>query len=776
MQPAASRRFNSRSLRWLLPLAVLVAMVALRLSGLSWIEGIQERAFDAFQNISPRPYSDVGVRVVDVDETSLARLGQWPWPRTQIAELIQRLTERGAAVVAFDGMFPEPDQTSPKRIAEGWPDGPGMREIKDRVSRLEDHDVALARRLKHSTVVLGFAPAWERAARFPIHKATIALINPQRTSIAADGTVVHTETDEVINHLTTYPGAITNLSVLETAAAGIGSIGYEPEHDGVIRRAPLIFRLGDEKGSSANDEHLYPSLAVETLRIAQQVGSITVKLRAVNTDSWLRRRIDAGAGIEKIKVGRFIIPTDEHGRIWVHYTQDAGPRTLPAWKVMDRKAPIAGMNGAVVFVGTSAQGLKDLRPTPLNPAEAGVQIHANIAEQVLLGDFLGRPKFASRAEIAAMILAGLILLVLLVRVGAAWSAPVGLGMIAAAIWTSWHAYISWNWLIDPVFPTTSLAAIFATFAATSYVSSERDRRKITDTFGRYLSPKVVENLAKNPGGVELGGETREMTFHFCDIRGFTTISEKFDPHGLTAFINRFLTPMTQLILDHDGTIDKYMGDCIMAFWNAPMTVPEHARKACAAALAMHAKLAELNAKWQADAKAEGISLPEIHIGTGLNTGPCVVGNMGSTLRVDYTVLGDDVNLASRLEGQSKAYGVNIVIGPLTREQAPDFAAIELDLIRVKGKTRPVHIFTLLGDPAAAASAEFRALAKTHEEFLAAYRGRKWDDAERLLKEARALGEPWHLGKFYDLYAERLAAFRAEPPGSGWDGVFTATSK
>jgi adenylate cyclase len=349
-------------------------------------------------------------------------------------------------------------------------------------------------------------------------------------------------------------------------------------------------------------------------------------------------------------------------------------------------------------------------------------------------------------------------------------------MIAAGLWLSWHAYAAWNLLVDPVFPTVSLASVFAVFAATSYVSSERDRRKITDTFGRYLSPKVVENLAKNPGGVELGGETREMTFHFCDIRGFTTISEKFDPHGLTAFINRFLTPMTQLILDHDGTIDKYMGDCIMAFWNAPMTVPEHARRACAAALAMHAKLAELNAKWQADAKAEGISLPEIHIGTGLNTGPCVVGNMGSTLRVDYTVLGDDVNLASRLEGQSKAYGVNIVIGPLTREQAPDFAAIELDLIRVKGKTRPVRIFTLLGDPAAAASPEFRALGERHEAFLAAYRGQKWDDAERLLKEARGLGEPWHLGKFYDLYVERLSAFRAEPPGSGWDGVFTATSK
>jgi adenylate cyclase len=299
---------------------------------------------------------------------------------------------------------------------------------------------------------------------------------------------------------------------------------------------------------------------------------------------------------------------------------------------------------------------------------------------------------------------------------------------------------------------------------------------ITDTFGRYLSPKVVETLAKNPGAVQLGGETREMTFHFCDIRGFTTISEKFDPHGLTVFINNFLTPMTQIILEHDGTIDKYIGDCIMAFWNAPVNVPNHARRACEAALKMHESLAVLNARWQSEAQAKGIALPLIEIGTGLNTGPAVVGNMGSTLRVDYTVLGDDVNLASRLESQSKTYGVHIVIGPVTREQTPDFAAIELDLIRVKGKTRPVHIHALLGDPAVARSAPFLALAAKHAEFLKVYRSGRLDEAARLLSEAVALGEPWHLGKFYDLYVERLENFKAAPPPSDWDGVFTATSK
>jgi adenylate cyclase len=405
-----------------------------------------------------------------------------------------------------------------------------------------------------------------------------------------------------------------------------------------------------------------------------------------------------------------------------------------------------------------------------------VQVHANLAEQMIRGEYLKRPGRAARLEVGATLAAGLLLLWLLVRLGAAWSAPVGLGMMAGAVYASWHAYQSWHWLLDPVFPVASLAAVYASFAAVGYVRSERDRRRITDTFGRYLSPKVVAKLAEKPGAVELGGETRQMTFHFCDIRGFTTISEGFDPHGLTAFINRFLTPMTQNILDHDGTIDKYMGDCIMAFWNAPMEVKDHAARACAAALRMHERLGELNAQWQAEAKAQGRELPEIKIGTGLNTGPCVVGNMGSALRVDYTVLGDDVNLASRLEGQSKSYGVNVVIGQTTREQAPEFAALELDLIKVKGKTRPVIIFALLGDPATARDDEFHALEKAHVEMLYAYRHQDWDAADRHLERADGMGERWRLRKLYALYRARIKAFRDEPPGPSWDGVFTATSK
>ena len=765
--PHRTARRLERSLRWAIPTAVLTGLVAVRLSGWGWVEAVQHRSFDAFLNIAPRPYVDAGVRVVDIDDESLSRVGQWPWPRTQVARLIRRLKERGAKVVAFDAMFPEPDRTSPKRVVDLWPDGPGMGEIKRKVSTLQDHDELLARELRRGGVVLGFAPAAVGTARVPEHKATVGFSGQARISAGADGVAEISEQESPLSFLPDFTGVTSNLPVLEHAAPGLGSIGFIPEHDGIIRRAPLLFRF---------DQEITPSLAVEALRVAAGSSGIVVKLGGTTGSSFLSRLLDQHTGISKLKVGKYVVPTDGNGRIWVFYTRERAPRTLPAWKVLDPKAQLAGLQGAIVFVGTSAPGLRDLRSTPLDPAEDGVQVHANITEQIILGQFLSRPGRADRLEIAATVLASAILLLLLLRLGAAWSTPVGLGMVAAAVGLSWHAYVAWQWLIDPVFPVLCLSGVYFSFAAAGYVRSDREKRRITDTFGRYLSPKVVAELAKNPGKVQLGGETRVMTFHFCDIRGFTTISEKFDPHGLTEFINRFLTPMTQLILEHDGTIDKYMGDCIMAFWNAPMTVPDHAGKACAAALKMHERLKELNAQWQAEAAEKGIVLPEIKVGTGLNTGPCVVGNMGSALRVDYTVLGDDVNLASRLEGQSKSYGVNIVIGPTTRELAPSFAAVELDLIKVKGKTKPVRIFALLGDPETAKSAPFRSYMAAHDAALAAYRSQKWSDAERLLSEARALGEPWHMEKLYELYADRLAAFRAEPPPADWDGVFVATSK
>jgi adenylate cyclase len=330
-------------------------------------------------------------------------------------------------------------------------------------------------------------------------------------------------------------------------------------------------------------------------------------------------------------------------------------------------------------------------------------------------------------------------------------------------------------LIDPVYPSLFVVAIYLAASLIVYLRTEAEKRQVRGAFSRYMSPALVDQLAAHPERLRLGGETRNMTLLFCDIRGFTTISEQFDAEGLTSFINRFLTPMTGIILERRGTIDKYMGDAIMAFWNAPLDDAEHATNACRSALAMIDGVKALNQTLRAEAEASGRKFIPINIGIGLNSGDCCVGNMGSDQRFDYSVLGDDVNLASRLEGQSKTYGVNIVIGENTQAQVNGFAVIELDLIKVKGKTRPVRIYGLLGDPAKAQDPAFKTFAERHAAMIAAYRAQAWDEAEAVAADcrARAAGA---LDGLYDLYAERIADFRASPPGPHWDGVYVATSK
>ena len=314
---------------------------------------------------------------------------------------------------------------------------------------------------------------------------------------------------------------------------------------------------------------------------------------------------------------------------------------------------------------------------------------------------------------------------------------------------------------------------------TQYFLTERERQRVRSTFGRYLSPALVQRMADTGEEPQLGGEQRQLTLMFCDIRGFTPISESMTPTQLTQFINKFLTPMTDLVLEAHGTIDKYMGDAIMAFWNAPLDEPEHASLAVGATLRMRHRLAELEPQWQAEAKAEGRDLPPVRIGMGVNTGECVVGNVGSDQRFDYSCLGDSVNTASRLEGQSKTYSVDLVVGEDTVALAPDFAYLELDLIRVKGKQNAVRIFTVFGGPEVAASPEYSAFKQHHNAMLAAYRAQDWCKAADLIKTRPSppeSGIPGGLDGLYEEYSLRLRELAAEPPGADWDGVYEAKSK
>jgi len=335
-----------------------------------------------------------------------------------------------------------------------------------------------------------------------------------------------------------------------------------------------------------------------------------------------------------------------------------------------------------------------------------------------------------------------------------------------------------------VYAAVAVIGVYTTGSLASFLRTERERREVRQAFGRYVSPAVVEQLAEHPEALRLGGETRELSLLFCDVRGFTTISEHLGPEELTSLVNRFLTPMTGVILEHDGTIDKYMGDCIMAFWNAPLEDADHARKACAAALDMERALVDLNAELATERTAAGAEraapdvsargFPELRIGIGINTGPCCVGNFGSDQRFDYSVIGDEVNLASRLEGQSKTYGVTTVVGDGTARRLPEWWLLELDLLRVKGRSQAERVFALLGDAEAAATPEARALREANQAFLAAYRKGDFDAAAGLLSRCRELGPS--LEGVWSLHAGRLAAVRDAPPPAGWSGTHDAATK
>jgi len=727
-------------------LVVLAAMLALRMLEPSVLERAELAGFDALQRSHPREYQPVPVRIVDIDDATLARVGQWPWPRTRVAELVERLTRLDVAVVAFDAVFAEPDRTSPAQMLPLWTEEGGGEGLAAELGALPDHDAVLARAFAAGRVVTGFVLMDHAGGHPPPPKAGMSWAGDDPTQFLPD-----------------LLGAVANLPALDAAAVGSGSFSIPwPESDGVYRRVPLLFR---------SDDRLYPSLAAEALRVA--TGGTSYLVKGSNASG--TRAFGRATGVSAVKIGaQIVVPTDSRGRAWLHFSEPVPERYVPAWQVLEGTANPALLTGHIVYVGTSAEGLKDLRATPVGPAMPGVQIHAEITEQVLTGHYLLRPDWEKGAELLSILAIGLLLIASLPRLGAIWCAAIGaLALVAVTAFSVW-AFVAQQWLVAPVYVGFAVVGVYITGSLASFLRTENERREVRSAFGRYVSPAVVEQLADHPEALRLGGETREMSLLFCDVRDFTTISEQLDPESLTSLVNRFLTPMTRIILEHGGTIDKYMGDCIMAFWNAPLPEPDHPRLACAAALAMERELAALNARLAADHAPGDPPAPVLRIGIGLNTGACCVGNFGSDQRFDYSVIGDEVNLASRLEGQSKTYGVTTVVGDATRQRLPGWHFLELDLLRVKGRRQAERIHALLGDEAAAATPEAAALREANEAFLAAYRKGDFEAAAGHLSRCRALAPA--LGGLWSLHAARLATLRGGPPPEGWDGVHDAATK
>ncbi|MCM8794332.1 MAG: adenylate/guanylate cyclase domain-containing protein [Candidatus Omnitrophica bacterium] len=744
MKPA-SPVLKKRWAQWVVPSLILAAAAALRIADPPLLEDVRLKVFDSFQKWNPRLYKQVPVAIVDIDDETLNRIGQWPWPRTQVAQLIQKISDLGAAAIALDIVFSEPDRTSPAQVMEAWPSSPVLEEIRPVLQELPEHDRVLAETISRTNTITGFVLVPEPNSAKPALKAGFAYGGADPSGLVP-----------------VFRGAVANLPEMEDAASGNGHFNMLPERDGILRRVPLLLELGGV---------LYPSLAAEALRVAQGASGYVVKSTGASGETGA----GVATGVVAVKVGRIEIPTDAQGRVWLYDTGRIQSRSIPAWRIVEGAVDRSALEGFIVFIGSSASGLKDLRATPLNPAAGGTELHAQVVEQAVLGEFLCRPDWAPGAELFFLTLLGGLMIVLLSRLGAVWCAAGAVAALMAACYASWIAFARSKLLIDPVYPSLTVLWIYLIASLMLALRTESERRQVRQAFSRYVSPALVSRLAEHPELLKLGGELKPMTLLFVDIRGFTALAEQFTAEGLTQFMNRFLTPMTDIILKNNGTVDKYIGDCIMAFWNAPLEDPAHALHACQTALAMRQELVLWNKEQMAQYPDQARA--PVNIGIGINTGICCVGNMGSLQRFDYSVLGDPVNLASRLEGQSKTYGVDIVIGEQTRQEAPQMSVLELDLITVQGKTKPIRIYALMGDQALKEEPLFQMLERKHAQMLEAYRQQRWDDARRLIDACLELETPvLRLRSFYALYRRRVDACAANPPGKDWNGVFAAVTK
>ncbi|MFI5014841.1 MAG: CHASE2 domain-containing protein [Hyphomicrobiales bacterium] len=746
-------------LYWLSVALPLMVAIFIGVSPLPIRTDLQNLVFDNYQRLDPRVYDpDSPVRIVDIDDESLKRYGrQWPWPRSQLAAFVDYLKAHGALAIGFDFLFAEADQMGIAELIRDQPRERALELIAQELDKSGSYDEAFAKSLSAAPVVLGAALVNDVSqAKVQRNESEGQDLLPVKAGFAHAG-------DDPLLFLHGFQASIAPIKLLADRAAGIGALNWVPDRDRVIRQVPLVFALRNE---------LVPSLAAEALRLAQEEGA-SYFIKSSNASG--ETAFGAETGIVAIRIGQMPIDTQPRGDVRIRFTKHEPRRFIPAWKLINNEVDPAEIENKIIFIGSSAAALGDMVTTPLDSSVPGVEMHAQILEHILTGASLVRPDIADGVELMATLFLSLVVIFLLPFVSSTVGAVIGGLGVAAMVGGSWWAFTVKGLLIDPVFPSLATGAVFLAGVLALYGLKQSQERFVRQAFGRFVSPAVVQRLAENPDKLALGGENRELTLLFCDLRSFTTLSEGFDAHGLTRFLNEYLTPMTDVVLDHGGTVDKYMGDAIMAFWNAPLDDDKHARNSAMTALAMRAELVKLNERWQARAAAENKAFPVVRFGVGLNSGICCVGNLGSARRFDYSAIGDDVNVASRLEGATKFFGVDIAANGATRDEAPELAWLEIDQVLVKGKTVPIVVYTLVGDETVAASESFKALATRHAAMLAAFRSRAFDKALGLAEAVAAMA-PAEIRGLYAFYRARIGALVAEPPGDDWSPVLKLEEK
>lgn len=698
-------------------LVIVAALTMLRAHDPQLMRLARELAFDEYQRIAPREFTDLPVRVVDIDEASLKEFGQWPWPRDRLALLVDRLTEMGASAIAFDVLFSEPDRLSPRTILR---DVAGIDPAL--LAQLPDNDEIFANSIAEKPVILGFALSNEGHYR-----------PPMKAGFAFTGEPPFEAPPRLLSATPLRPR-------LEENSAGLGHISLNPgDATAVVRAVPLLLSDGQQ---------LYPNLAIEALRVAQ--GASTYVLAGAP---------DVANTITQIKIGEFVVPVTASGELWLYVTVDTAERYISARNVLSPDGAPADVSdaiaGSIVFIGTSAAGLQDIRTTALGQNVPGVSLQAQLVEQILSGRFLSRPDWSDGLEIMAIAVIGILLVVLTTFVSPAVALACGLLLTVMALIASWLAFFYGGLLIDPLAPIVSGSITHFAATAFRFLVIDRERREVRQAFGQYLSPSLLYRIEHTRDALRLGGDDRELTVMFVDVRNFTEISERLEPTAVVGFLNTFLDALSRHVIANEGTLDKFIGDSIMAFWNAPVDVSDHASKAIHAALAMRTTLARLNAE---DAFGFGPTEP-VRIGIGIHTGIACVGNMGAETHFNYSAVGDTVNVAARIESACKDLSVDILVSESTATHAPQYAMLEAGALTLKGKSMRTRTFAVVGGEHLALSREFIDLKKAHEDMVEALASRS-QSAREILRATKRLAAdmPVDMTDFYRHISRRAEHF------------------
>ncbi len=740
-----ARAVNRYLTRILIGLAwvALFGLHALGLSKFTSIEHLDRLGYDTQVRMSATAGADPRIAIVDIDDASLAKLGRWPWGRDIMAALVGKLFERyGARIVGFDVVFAEPDQSSGLAVLDRLLGGPLQHDVDLRRSVEEmrpslDNDARMAAALRGKPAILGFYVANDADSR-----AHGALPAPLLTQAAFGDRQVD---------LLAWRGYNGNLTLFQSAAAGAGHFNQLPDSDGISRRIPLLVDYGGQ---------IHGALSLAIVRALQDQVQVVPSFAA-------DRGRDGRSVIQALQVGSLRVPLGERATVLIPFRGGRGSfKYYSAADLFEDRVNAKALDGQIVLVGTSAPGLFDLRATPVASVFPGVEIHANLVAGMLDQAIKSSTHPIGKWLAAAFVATGIILAIWLPFLTPVRAVSATLGVLIAMVGMVTLGWHTWNTFVPAGAPLLMLLALLGTNVLFGYFTETRARKHMAQLFGEYVPPALVNQMAEDPE--KYSGEARSdvLTVLFADLRSFTSLSESLEPAKLRLLLNEYFTEVSHVIHEHRGTVDKYIGDGVMAFWGAPIGDPEHARNAVKAGLAI-----------QAAARRAQERLPfggdlSLAVGVGINTGLMSVGDMGSRLRREYTVIGDSVNLAARLESLTKYYGVAIIIGARTREHMPELVCRELDRVRVQGKEEVVLVYEPLGIQGEIPAVRLDEL-KMWNQMLRAYRARDWDQAEiALIMLQRRHGRT----TLNDLYATRIAQFRAAPPPAEWDGVTTFNRK